>query len=89
MKNIIGNGHKNHISKAFQNSKCNNFFIESFRGGKLLNKYQYPKLLLPTIVMLGYLGALPQDITLLGAQHLDNVGLVDMVIVGWPCQNHF
>jgi hypothetical protein len=66
MKNIIGNGHKNHISKAFQNSKCNNFFIESFRGGKLLNKDQYPKLLLPTIIVLGYLGALLQDIYIVG-----------------------
>jgi hypothetical protein len=55
MKNIIGNGHKNHISKA----KCNDFFIESFRGGKSLNKDQYPKLLLSIIALRGYLGALP------------------------------
>jgi hypothetical protein len=37
----------------------------------------------------GYMVALPQGITLLGAWHLDDVGLVDMVVVGWPCQNHF
>jgi hypothetical protein len=63
MKNSIGHGHKNHIGMA----KCNDFFIESLRGGKLLNKDQYPKLLLPTIALCGYMVALPQGITLLGA----------------------
>lgn len=66
MKNIICNGHKNHIRKVFQNSKCNDFFIESFWGGKLSNKDQYLELLLPIIVVCGYLGALPQGITTFG-----------------------
>jgi len=48
--------------------------------GMLLDKYT--KLLLD-IVLHGYLGALPHDITLLGAQDLDDVGPMDMVIVRW------
>ncbi len=53
----------------FKIPSCNDFFIEFFRGSKLLNNDQYPKLLLPIIVVRGYLGALSQSITLLGAQH--------------------
>jgi hypothetical protein len=48
--------------------------------GMLLD--QYTKLLL-NIGLHGYLGALPHDITLLGAQDLDDVGPMDMVIVRW------
>jgi hypothetical protein len=46
--------------------------------GMLLD--QYTKLLL-YIGLHGYLRALPHDITLLGAQDLDDVGPIDMVIV--------
>ncbi len=48
--------------------------------GMLLD--QYTKLLLD-IVLHGYLGAFPYDNTLLGAQDLDDVGPMDMVIVRW------
>jgi hypothetical protein len=48
--------------------------------GMLLDRYT--KLLLD-IVLHGYLGALPHDITLLGAQDLDDVGPMDMVIIRW------
>jgi len=43
---------------------------------------------LPRIVGCGYLGTLPLDITLLGAQNIDCVGLMNMVIIKWPCQVH-
>ena len=33
-----------------------------------------------------YQYALPADISLLGADHLDRVGPIDLVIAGWPCQ---
>jgi hypothetical protein len=39
--------------------------------------------LLLNINLHGYLGALPHDITLLGAQDLEDVGPMDMVIVRW------
>lgn len=49
---------------------------------------QYLESLLDTIVC-GYLGAFPQDITLMGMWNLHDVGLLDLVIVSWPCQGHF
>lgn len=46
---------------------------------------RYP-LLLPVGAVRGYQQAVPADISLLGADHLDRVGPIDLVIAGWPCQ---
>jgi hypothetical protein len=41
--------------------------------------------LLPRLAIRGYQRALPSEIALLGAQDLVRVGLIDLVITGWPC----
>ncbi len=48
---------------------------------------QYPKLL-PRSAISGYQWALPSDIALLGVHDVARVGLIDLVIIGWPCQGH-
>jgi site-specific DNA-cytosine methylase len=48
---------------------------------------RYPELL-PRSAIQGYQRALPSYITLLGVQDLVRVGLINLVIVRWPCQGH-
>jgi hypothetical protein len=48
---------------------------------------RYPDLL-PRSAVQGYQRSLPADIMLLGAQDLDRIGPIDLVIAGWPCQGH-
>ncbi len=42
------------------------------------------KLLLVSMIQ-GYLATLPNNITLMGAQNLDKIELVDLVISKWLC----
>ncbi len=49
--------------------------------------WRYPELLSRSTIQ-GYQRALPLDIALLGAQDLARVGLINLVIAGWPCQGH-
>ncbi len=44
--------------------------------------------MLPRSAIRGYQQALPSDIALLGVHDLARVGLIDLVIDGWPCQGH-
>jgi len=48
---------------------------------------RYPELLSRSAIP-GYQQALPLNITLLGAQDLARVGLINLVIARWPCQGH-
>ncbi len=43
---------------------------------------------MPRSAIRGYRRALPSNIALLGAKDLARVGLIDLVIVKWPCQGH-
>jgi hypothetical protein len=45
---------------------------------------RYPHLLMVEVVR-GYQYPLPTNISLLGADHLDKVDPIDLVIVGWTC----
>jgi hypothetical protein len=45
---------------------------------------QHPYLL-PTLVVQSDQNSLPKNIILLSPQDLDKNGLIDLVILGWPC----
>ena len=47
----------------------------------------YPHQLHPTAIH-GCFSRLPRDVTLISNINLRNLGPVDMVIAGWPCQGH-
>ena len=47
----------------------------------------YPHQLYPTVIC-GCFACLPRDITFISEVDLRHLGLVDMVIAGWPCQGH-
>ena len=47
----------------------------------------YPQQLHPAAIH-GCFARLPRDVTLMSEADLRHLGLVDMVIAGWPCQGH-
>ena len=47
----------------------------------------YPQQLDLTVIR-GCFACLPRDVTLISEADLQRLGLVDLVIAGWPCQGH-